>query len=87
MSVSRPNHGIDAVVDKGVVKILRSSKSENRLKHVYLHIPEGIAQKLARRAASPEISWKSHKVIKVGIQALKVEARYDQGECHKIQKI
>ena len=45
MSVGSLNYGLNALIDKGYVKMANFSKSKNKFKYVYLLTLQGIAKK------------------------------------------
>ena len=47
LSVSGLNYCLNALIDKGLVKMKNSSNSKNKYKCVYLLTPTGIAEKVA----------------------------------------
>ena len=47
MSVGGLNYCLNALIDKGFVKMANFSKSKNKFKYVYLLTPQGIAEKVA----------------------------------------
>ena len=47
MSVGGLNYCLNALIDKGLVKMQNFSSSKNKFKYVYLLTPMGVAEKLA----------------------------------------
>mgnify|MGYP000107745019 CR=1 FL=1 len=47
MSVGGLNYCLNALIDKGFVKMGKFQKSKNKFKYVYLLTPQGIAEKVA----------------------------------------
>lgn len=77
MSVGSLNYGLNALIDKGYVKMANFSKSKNKFKYVYLLTPQGIAEKMALTSRFLKRKMDEYDALKLEIEALKAEV----GEC------
>ena len=80
------NYCLNALIDKGFVKMANFSKSKNKFKYVYLLTPQGIAEKVALTSRFLKRKMEEYDSLKVEIEALKAEVGDDQGEGQKTQK-
>ncbi len=78
MSVGGLNYCLNALIDKGSVKMGNFKKSKNKFRYVYLLTPQGIAEKaaLTRRFLNHKIE--EYAALKVEIEELKMEVGHDQ---------
>jgi EPS-associated MarR family transcriptional regulator len=86
MSVGGVNYCLNALIDKGLVKMGNFQKSKNKFKYVYLLTPEGIAEKLLMTSRFLKRKMEEYDALKVEIKALKAEVGKDQGNGQKAQK-
>ena len=86
MSVGGLNYCLNALIDKGFVKMANFSKSKNKFKYVYLLTPLGISKKVALTSRFLKRKMEEYEVLKVEIEALKLEAGEDQTDCQKTHK-
>ena len=75
MSVGGLNYCLNALIDKGFVKMSNFQKSKNKFKYVYLLTPQGIAEKaqLTIRFLSSKIA--EYEALKAEIESLHAEAK------------
>jgi EPS-associated MarR family transcriptional regulator len=73
MSVGGLNYCLNALIDKGFVKMANLSKSKNKFKYVYLLTPHGIAEKVALTSRFLKRKMEEYDALKVEIEALKAE--------------
>ena len=73
MSVGRLNYCLNALIDKGFVKMGNFQKSKNKFKYVYLLTPQGIAEKVALTSRFLKRKMEEYDALKVEIEALKAE--------------
>ena len=73
MSVGSLNYCLNALIDKGFVKMLNFQKSKNKFKYVYLLTPQGITEKVALTGRFLKRKMKEYDALKLEIEALKVE--------------
>jgi EPS-associated MarR family transcriptional regulator len=80
MSVGGLNYCLNALIDKGFVKMANFSKSKNKFKYVYLLTPQGIAEKVALTSRFLKRKMEEYDALKVEIEALKAEVGEDQAD-------
>ena len=73
MSVGGLNYCLNALIDKGFVKMQNFQNSKNKFKYVYLLTPHGIAEKVALTSRFLKRKMEEYDALKVEIEALKVE--------------
>jgi len=73
MSVGGLNYCLNALIDKGFVKMGNFQKSKNKFKYVYLLTPQGIAEKVALTSRFLKRKMDEYDALKVEIEALKAE--------------
>ena len=78
MSVGGLNYCLNALIDKGFVKMANFSKSKNKFKYVYLLTPQGIAEKVALTSHFLRRKMEEYDVLKAEIEALRTEVVEDQ---------
>lgn len=77
MSVGGLNYCLNALIDKGFVKMANFSKSKNKFKYVYLLTPQGIAEKVALTSQFLKRKMEEYDALKAEIEALKIEVGDD----------
>ncbi len=77
MSVGGLNYCLNALIDKGFVKMGNFQKSKNKFKYVYLLTPRGIAEKVALTSRFLKRKMEEYEALKVEIDALKSEVGED----------
>jgi EPS-associated MarR family transcriptional regulator len=78
MSASGLNYCLNALIDKGHVKMDNFTASKNKLKYVYLLTPSGIAEKISLTARFLKRKMQEYDALKVEIEGLKAEANADK---------
>ena len=73
MSVGGLNYCLNALIDKGLVKMQNFSNSKNKFKYVYLLTPIGIAEKLALTTRFLSRKMEEYEALKLEIETLKFE--------------
>jgi EPS-associated MarR family transcriptional regulator len=73
MSVGGLNYCLNALIDKGLVKMQNFSNSKNKFKYVYLLTPKGIAEKVALTTRFLSRKMEEYEALKLEIEALKSE--------------
>jgi EPS-associated MarR family transcriptional regulator len=73
MSVGGLNYCLNALIDKGQVKMQNFSNSKNKFKYVYLLTPMGIAEKVALTSRFLSRKMEEYEALKLEIEALKSE--------------
>lgn len=80
MSVGGLNFCLNALIDKGFVKMANFQKSKNKFKYVYLLTPQGIAEKVALTSRFLKRKMQEYDALKLEIEALKSEvSEYQEG--------
>jgi EPS-associated MarR family transcriptional regulator len=78
MSVGGLNYCLNALIDKGFVKMANFSKSKNKFKYVYLLTLQGIAEKVALTGPFLKRKMEEYDALKVEIEALKIKVGDDK---------
>lgn len=78
MSVGGLNYCLNALIEKGFVKMGNFQKSKNKFKYVYLLTPQGIAEKVALTSRFLKRKMEEYDALKVEIEALKAEVGEDE---------
>jgi EPS-associated MarR family transcriptional regulator len=73
MSVGGLNYCLNALIDKGLVKMQNFSTSKNKFKYVYLLTPMGITEKVALTTRFLSRKMEEYEALKLEIEALKSE--------------
>ena len=73
MSVGGLNYCLNALIDKGLVKMQNFSNVKNKFKYVYLLTPIGIAEKVAQTTRFLSRKMEEYEALKLEIEALKSE--------------
>ena len=73
MSVGSLNYCLNALIDKGLVKMQNFSNSKNKFKYVYLLTPMGVAEKVALTTRFLGRKKEEYEALKLEIEALKSE--------------
>jgi EPS-associated MarR family transcriptional regulator len=73
MSVGGLNYCLNALIDKGLVKMQNFSSSKNKFKYVYLLTPMGIAEKVTLTTRFLSRKMEEYEALKLEIEALKSE--------------
>ncbi len=75
MSVGGLNYCLNALIDKGLVKMQNFSNSKNKFKYVYLLTPMGIAEKVALTTRFLSRKMEEYEALQLEISYLKNELR------------
>ncbi len=73
MSVGGLNYCLNALIDKGLVKMQNFSNSKNKFKYVYLLTPQGVAEKMGLTSRFLKCKIAEYNALKFEIEALKAE--------------
>ena len=71
MSLGGLNYCLNALIDKGLVKMQNFSNSKNKFKYVYLLTPMGIAEKVALTTRFLGRKMEEYDALKAEIESLK----------------
>jgi EPS-associated MarR family transcriptional regulator len=80
MSVGGLNYCLNALIDKGFVKMGNFHKSKNKFKYVYLLTPRGIAEKVALTSHFLRRKVEEYETLKTEIEALRSEVERPGGK-------
>ncbi len=75
MSVGGLNYCLNALIDKGLVKMQNFQNSKNKFKYVYLLTPMGVAEKLALTSQFLSRKMRDYEALKDEIDSLKAEVQ------------
>jgi EPS-associated MarR family transcriptional regulator len=70
VSVGGLNYCLNALIDKGWVKMQNFQNSKNKFKYVYLLTPQGIAEKVALTSRFLERKIREYEILKAEIESL-----------------
>lgn len=73
MSVGGLNYCLNALIDKGFIKMQNFQNSKNKFKYVYLLTPQGVAEKVALTSRFLKRKMEEYEALKNEIEALKSE--------------
>ena len=73
MSLGGLHYCLNALIDKGFVKIENFQNSKSKFKYVYLLTPQGIAEKVALSSRFLRRKMEEYRALKLEIEALKSE--------------
>ena len=73
MSVGGLNYCLNALIDKGLVKMQNFTSSKSKFKYVYLLTPMGVAEKVALTGRFLSRKMEEYEALKLEIEALKSE--------------
>lgn len=84
ISVGGLNYCLNALIDKGFVKVSNFQQSKNKFKYVYLLTPQGISEKVSMTSRFLKRKMEEYDALKGEIEALKaeVEALVKSGNNH-----
>lgn len=84
ISVGGLNYCLNALIEKGFVKVSNFQQSKNKFKYVYLLTPQGIAEKVAMTSRFLKRKMDEYDALKGEIEALKAEMGEEQGDGQKV---
>ena len=73
MSVGGLNYCLNALIDKGLVKMQNFTNSKNKFKYVYLLTPMGIAEKVTLTTQFLNRKMEEFEALKIEIENLKAQ--------------
>jgi EPS-associated MarR family transcriptional regulator len=80
MSVGGLNYCLNALIDKGLIKMQNFSKSKNKFKYVYLLTPMGVAEKVTLTTRFLSRKMEEYEALKLEIEALKSDVSFGKSE-------
>ncbi len=84
ISVGGLNYCLNALIDKGFVKVSNFQQSKNKFKYVYLLTPKGFAEKVSMTSRFLKRKMDEYDALKGEIEALKVEMGEEQGDGQRV---
>ena len=76
------NYCLNALIDKGLVKMQNFSKSKNKFKYVYLLTSKDMAEKVALTTRFLSRKMEEYETLKLEIKALQSEADQNNIDTH-----
>jgi EPS-associated MarR family transcriptional regulator len=73
MSTSGLNYALNALIDKGWVKVYNFSESKNKFGYVYLLTPSGVAEKASLTGRFLQRKLQEYEEMKAEIESLRAE--------------
>ena len=73
VSVGGLNYCLNALMDKGFVKMGNFEKSKNKFKYIYLLTPQGIAERVMLTSHFLQRKMEEHDALKAEIERLRAE--------------
>ncbi len=86
ISHGKMNYCLNALMEKGLVKLQNFSNSQHRWRYAYVLTPEGFARKAALTSRFLKRKMAEYEALKAEIDALMAEVIEDQGDGQKAQK-
>ena len=74
ISVGGLNYGLNALIDKGLVKMQSFRQSKNKFGYVYLLTPKGISEKVTLTSKFLERKQAEYEALKAEIEFLKAQS-------------
>jgi EPS-associated MarR family transcriptional regulator len=74
ISVGGLNYGLNALIDKGFVKMQTFSRSKNKFGYVYLLTPKGISEKVSLTSKFLKLKQAEYEALKAEIESLKAQS-------------
>ena len=74
VSTSGLNDCLNALIDKGLVKMQNFSRSKNKFGYVYLLTPKGISEKITLTSKFLERKQAEYEALKAEIESLKAQS-------------
>ena len=78
ISVGGLNYCLNALIDKGLVKMQSFRQSKNKFGYVYLLTPKGISEKITLISKFLERKQAEYEALKVEIESLKAQSDISQ---------
>ena len=74
VSLGKTNYCINALLEKGLIKVKNFKNNKHKLAYTYLLTPSGIAEKAALTQRFLKLKMEEYEVIRLEIELLKKEA-------------
>ena len=85
ISTSGLNYCLNALIDKGLVKVHNFSQSKNKFGYIYVLTPKGIAEKALLAGRFLKRKMTEYDQLQSEIEALKLEMSSPGGDAQKAQ--
>ena len=82
MSVGGLNYCLNALIDKGLVKMQNFSQSKNKFGYVYLLTPKGISEKVTLTSKFLKRKQAEYKALEAEIESLKAQSVISEAAQH-----
>ena len=86
ISHGKMNYCLNALMEKGLVKLQNFSNSQHRWRYAYVLTPDGFARKAALTSRFLKRKMAEYEALKAEIDALMAEVIEDQDDGQKAQK-
>jgi EPS-associated MarR family transcriptional regulator len=86
ISTSGLNYCLNALIDKGWVKVHNFSQSKNKFGYIYVLTPQGIAEKAVLTGRFLKRKLEEYEALKAEIEGLKTQAVIDQNSIAEAAK-
>ena len=73
MSLGGLNYCLNALIDKGIVKMRNFQNSKNQFKYLYKHTPSGMGRKVALTGRILKRKMEEYEALKVEIDGIRTE--------------
>jgi EPS-associated MarR family transcriptional regulator len=80
MSVGGLNYCLNALIDKGLVKMHNFSQSKNKFGYIYLLTPKGISEKITLTSKFLERKQADFEALKAEIESLKAQSDISEAD-------
>jgi EPS-associated MarR family transcriptional regulator len=81
------NYCLNALIEKGLVKIHNFSQNQNKFGYAYLLTPSGISEKASLTGSFLKRKSQEYKALKAEIKALKLQVETDHNHNHNPSNI
>jgi EPS-associated MarR family transcriptional regulator len=75
ISLGRVNFVLNALVDKGLIKVSNFRKSDKKIRYTYMLTPSGVAEKIGLTANFLKRKISEYEALKAEIESLRREAK------------
>ena len=86
ISTSGLNYALNALIDKGWVKVHNFSESNNKLGYAYLLTPSGISEKVTLTSRFMQRKLQEYEDLRAEIESLRSELEYQDINSHFVKK-
>lgn len=86
ISLGALNYCLNALMDKGFVKLENFQNSKHKFKYAYILTPSGIAEKVSITGRFLKRKLQEYEALKAEIDSLKSQVRKESADDNKVQK-